>query len=164
MARSFGRSCEKQAETEGVGLMFTFNDEYRAFEALLETNIPALKVKTVASKEPADFETIFSLADSSSEEMNRAVVSRMRSYQLLFYVPDTFEALELFSKVENLLTETKSIPCKDRFIDINDFTMSRVFTTDSGKHAFFLIVEGEFNVMRKFTEAPKMQRISADIK
>lgn len=143
----------------------TLENEYRAFESLLEIGIPTptLKVLSYSPPTPANYDVVFSLEGGSSEEENRAIVAKERSYQLLFYTADRFEAMSLHSKVEALLTETSSLRCGDRYIKINNFALSRIFTSEGGKEAFVCMVEGEYRVSRTFTEAPKMANIGASV-
>lgn len=146
-------------------MAITLDNEYRAFEALIENGITSnvLRVLPVSPVEPLINDVVFTLENASNEENNRAIVAKSRTYQLLFYTADRFEAMQLHSKVEALFTETASIPCVDRYIKINNPAMSRIFTTESGKEAFICMVEGEYRVGRTFTQAPLMADINASI-
>lgn len=146
-------------------MTITLDNEYRAFESLLENGItsPVLRVLSYTPPTPADNDVVFSLEGGSNEEENRAIVAKERSYQLLFFTLNKQLAMALHSKVEALLTETTSLQCMDRYIKINNFAMSRIFTTESGKEAFICMVEGQYRVGRTFTQAPLMADINANV-
>ena len=146
-------------------MAITLDNEYRAFEALIENgiNTPTLRVLPVSPVEPLINDVVFTLENATNEEDNRAIVAKSRTYQLLFYTADRFEAMQLHSKVEALFTETASIPCVDRYIKLKSPAMSRIFTTESGKEAFICMVEGEYRVGRTFTQAPLMANVNASI-
>lgn len=146
-------------------MAITLDNEYRSFEALIENGIttPTLRVLPKSPVEPIDNDVVFTLENASSEEDNRAIVSKSRTYQLLFYTADRFEAMQLHSKVEALFSETASISCVDRHIKLKSPAMSRIFTTESGKEAFICMIEGEYRVGRTFTQSPLMTGINARI-
>jgi hypothetical protein len=103
------------------------------------------------------------LVDGRREEINRAMLHRERSYQLIFYETDSLKAMELHSKVEELFSEISSLPCEDRFIKLTDITLSRIFKTDSGLHSFLCMVEASYSQPRSFEQAPKMASIKTTI-
>lgn len=146
-------------------MAITLDNEYRAFETLIESGIPTptLRVLSYAPATPAANDVVFTLENATNEEENRAIVAKSRTYQLLFYTADRFEAMQLYSKVETLFVETASLPCGDRFIKLNSPTLSRIFTTESGKEAFICMVEAEYRVGRTFTQSPLMADINATV-
>lgn len=138
----------------------TLDNEYRALENLFETKFPLLKVLSYNPPEPNFFDVVFELIDSSTEEVNRAITKKLRTYQLLFHFEKRSAALEYHSNVDGFLEELSSIPCQGRFIKLNDYTMSRIFTTGGGKHAFYCLIEANYHSARTFAQAPKMQEIT----
>lgn len=138
----------------------TLDNEYRALESLIEGKFPTLKVLSYNPVEPAVNDVIFELIDSSTDEMNRAITEKLRTYQLLFYFDKISVAMDHHSKVDSLFEETSSIPCQDRFIKVLGHSMSRIFATAGGKHAFYCLVEASYHSGRTFTQVPKMNQIT----
>lgn len=138
----------------------TLDNEYRALESLFETKYPTLKVLSYNPPEPNFFDVVFELIDSSSEEVNRVITEKLRTYQLLFHFEKRTTAMEYHSKVDALLEETASLPCQGRFIKLHNHSMSRIFSTASGKHAFYCLIEASYHSARTFAQAPKMQEIT----
>lgn len=137
----------------------TLDNEYRALESLIEGKYPTLKVLSYNPVEPEVNDVAFELIASSTDEKNRAVTEKLRTYQLLFYFDKTTTAMTYHSNIDSLLEETSSIPCQDRFIKVLSHSMSRVFATTGGKQAFYCIVEARYHSGRTFGQVPKMQEI-----
>lgn len=142
----------------------TLDNEYRAIESLIEDKYPTLKVLSYNPVEPNLNDVVFELIASSTDEKNRAVTEKLRTYQLLFYFDKTTTAMTFHSNIDRLLEETSSIPCQDRFIKVLGHSMSRIFATTGGKQAFYCIVEASYHSGRTFTEVPKMMDINATVK
>lgn len=138
----------------------TLDNEYRALESLIEGKYPSLKVLSYNPVEPNVNDVVFELLPSSTEERNRAIVERLRTYQLLFYFDKTATAMTFHSNIDNLFEETSAIPCQDRFIKVKGHSMSRIFATTGGKQGFFCIVEASYHSGRSFEQVPKMQEIT----
>lgn len=141
----------------------TLDNEYRALESLIENNFPTLKVLSYNPKEPKENDVVFELIDSSSEEHNRIIVKKLRTYQLLFYFDKQTIAMRNHSSIDDLFEETSSFLCLNRFIKIESYSMSRIFKTASGKFSFYCIIEAYYHSSRTFEEVPKMASINATI-
>lgn len=138
----------------------TLDNEYRALESLIEGKYPTLKVLSYNPVEPNVNDVVFELLPSSTEEKNRAIVERLRTYQLLFYFDKTTTAMTFHSNIDVLFEETSAFPCQERFIKVLRHSMSRIFSTTGGKQAFFCIVEASYHSGRTFATVPKMQEIT----
>ncbi len=143
--------------------MITLKQEFYAFEALINANLSPIELLAEAKKKPTAKEAVFLLVDGGRDEINRAMLHRERSYQLIFYETDSFLAMDLHSKVEELFSNISSLPCEGRFIKLTDVTLSRIFTTDSGLHSFLCMVEASYSQPRSFQESPKMASINATV-
>lgn len=146
-------------------MAITLDEEYKAFKSLLENGIPepSLRVLSHTPLEPKTNEVVFSLDRGTIEEENRAIVVKSRSYQLLFYVDDKYEAMQLHSNIEALLLGTTSIPCANRYIKVKSFAVSRIFAIESGKESFVCMIEGEYREARTFTKPELMADINARV-
>ncbi|MGE6488513.1 hypothetical protein [Paenisporosarcina sp. NPDC076898] len=141
--------------------MISILQEFSSFESLINENLKPIQLIAEAKQQPTDRQAVFLVVGTDAEELNRTLVHRKRSYQLIFYAEDMYKAMELHAKVDALFTETGSLACEDRFIKMQDHSMSRVFKTDSGLHSFLCMVEASYTISRTFEVVPKMANVTS---